>query len=85
MKFAGENHDDLAKVKRATKYLIYGGGEFVERLHDLLYDPVWKVRSFALSCSLELYGTIKPKDYPPVNGRIAKALRYLRLQCPQAA
>jgi hypothetical protein len=28
-------------------------------------------------CALELYGTIKPQDCPPMNGRMAKALRYL--------
>jgi hypothetical protein len=58
------------------KYLVHGGGEFVERLHDVLYKSASKIKSFGLSCSLELYGTVKPKDYPPVNGRIAKALRY---------
>jgi hypothetical protein len=26
---------------------------------------------------LTLFGTAKPKDYPPVNGRITKALRYV--------
>ncbi len=75
--FWEENEQDVPRVKRTLKYLIFGGGEFVERLHDVLYDPGWKLKSFALSCSLELYGTLKPKDYPPVNGRIAKALRYL--------
>ena len=75
--FWEENEQDVGRVKRTLKYLIFGGGEFVERLHDVLYDPGWKLKSFALSCSLELYGTVKAKDYPPVNGRIAKALRYL--------
>ena len=75
--FWEDNEQDVARVKRTLNYLIYGGGEFVERLHDVLYDPGWKIKAFALSCSLELYGTVKSKDYPPVNGRIAKALRYL--------
>jgi hypothetical protein len=75
--FWNENDNDITAVKRALKYLVYGGGEFVERLHDVLYDPTLKVKSFGLSSALELYGTVKPNDYPPVNGRIAKALRYL--------
>ncbi len=75
--FWNENDNDIADVKRALKYLVYGGGEFVERLHDFLYDQSYKVKSFGLSSALELYGTVKPNDYPPVNGRIAKALRYL--------
>lgn len=75
--FWKENGNDVVKVKRAFKYLIYGGGEFIERLHDVRYDPVSKLKSFGLASALELYGTVKPADYPPVNGRIAKALRYL--------
>lgn len=75
--FWNENDNDIAFVKRTLKYLIYGGGEFAERLHDVLYDPAFRIKSFGLSSALELYGTIKPADYPPVNGRIAKALRYL--------
>jgi len=47
------------------------------RLHDVLYDPQRKLGYFAKFCALELYGTIRPDDFPPVNGRIAKALRYL--------
>lgn len=30
-------------------------------------------------CALELYGTIRPTECPPINGRMAKALRYLGL------
>jgi hypothetical protein len=75
--FWHENDNDVAAVKGALKYLLYGGGEFVERLHDFLYAEHYKVKSFGLSSALELYGTIKPSDYPPVNGRTAKALRYL--------
>ncbi len=33
--------------------------------------------AFGRFCALELYGTIKPAECPPMNGRMAKALRYL--------
>ena len=74
--FWSENNDDAGKVKKTLKYLVHGGGDFVERLHDVLYDSR-KLKLFGISCALELYGTIKPKEYPPVNGRIVKGLRYL--------
>lgn len=51
-------------------------GDFVERLHDVLFGSM-KLKLFGISCALELYGTIKPEEYPPVNGRIVKSLRYL--------
>ncbi len=75
--FWQENNDSVARVKSTLKYLLFGGGEFIDRLHDVLYEPTRKVKSFGLSCSLELFGTIKPNEYPPVNFRIAKGLRFL--------
>ena len=75
--FWRENNDDVAKIRKTLKYLVHGGGDFVERLHDVLYDTRLKLRLFGISCALEMYGTVKPKEYPPVNGRIVKGLRYL--------
>lgn len=71
------NGNDLARVKASLSYLVHGPGEFVQRLHDLLYDPHRKIRSFGMFCALELYGTLKPAEFPPMNGRIARALRYI--------
>jgi len=75
--FWGANNDDVAKTKRTLTYLVHGGGDFIQRLHDVLYDPQMKLAYLGLFCALELYGTIKPEDCPPINGRMAKALRYL--------
>ncbi len=75
--FWSENNDDAERVRRTLKYLLHGGNDFVERLHDVLYEARMKLKLFGISCALELYGTIKPEEYPPVNGRIIKGLRYL--------
>ena len=37
--FWSRNENDLARVKSTLSYLLHGPGEFVERLHDILYDP----------------------------------------------
>lgn len=71
------NGDDVAKVRSSLATLLHGSGEFIERLHDVLYDPASKLRQFGLFCALELYGTVKPDECPPMNSRMAKALRYL--------
>ncbi|MFP3944589.1 MAG: hypothetical protein ACLFWF_11885, partial [Alphaproteobacteria bacterium] len=75
--FWDANERDLQKVKNTLIYLLHGSGDFVDRLHDILYYPGKKLRYFGPFCALELYGTIKPNECPPVNGRMAKALRYL--------
>ena len=60
---------------RATlAYLIHGSGDFAPRLHDVLYDARMKLGLFGFFCALELFGTVKPEDCPPMNGRMAKAL-----------
>jgi hypothetical protein len=71
------NDHDITKVKHSLEYLIHGLGDFIERLHDVLYDPDRKLYRFGRFCAIELYGTLKPEECPPMNGRMEKALRYL--------
>ncbi len=78
------NSDDVARVRRSLVYLLYGGGDFVERLHDLLYNPDYKLGLLGRFCSLELFGTVHPATCPPMNGRMAKALRYIGFDVPAA-
>lgn len=75
--FWNANGDDVAKVKSELTYLLHGPGEFIQRLHDILYEPSRKLGYFGRFCALELYGTVKPEECPPMNGRMAKALRFL--------
>jgi hypothetical protein len=75
--FWSDNNQDVTKVRRTLAYLIHGSGDFIQRLHDVLYDPAMKLAYFGRFCALEIYGTIKPEDCSPMNGRMAKALRYL--------
>jgi hypothetical protein len=75
--FWKRNDGDLAHVKATLSYLVHGPGDFIQRLHDVLYEPDMKLGLFGRFCALELYGTVKPEECPPMNGRMAKALRYL--------
>lgn len=75
--FWSRNNNEVERVRQTLSYLIYGGGEFIKRLHDVLYSPYRKLSNFGLFCALELYGSLKPEECPPLNGRIAKAMRYI--------
>ena len=75
--FWSENNNDVGRVKKSLTRLVHGHGDFIERLHDLVYDPAWWLEHFGMFCALELFGTIKPEEFPPINGRMAKALRFL--------
>lgn len=71
------NNDDLDRVKSTLTYLLHGPGDFIQRFHDVLYDQSMKLKRFGYFSALELYGTIKPNECPPMNGRMAKAMRFL--------
>jgi hypothetical protein len=75
--FWRDNDNDERGVKETIAYLLHGSGDFIQRLHDVLYEREWKIDNFGLFCALELYGSIKPDEFPPINGRMAKALRFI--------
>jgi hypothetical protein len=76
-RFWQENKGDVGKVREALGHLLHGNGDFVDRLHAVTSDERWKIALFGKFCGLELCGTVKPTECPPVNGRSAKALRFL--------
>ncbi|MBV4469934.1 phospholipase D family protein [Pseudomonas siliginis] len=76
-KFWELNHGNLLRVKSSLINLVHGDDDFAERICSVLYDQRCKIGGFGRFCALELVGTIKPEQVPPINGRMAKALRYL--------
>lgn len=75
--FWRENGNDTELVRRSISHLLHGSGDFAERLHDVLFDRSRKIRMFGKFTALELFGTVRPDEFPPVNGRMVKALRFL--------
>lgn len=75
--FWKQNGNDAARVRASIEGLLYGQDDFVSRLHDFRYDPRRKVALIGPFTALELYGTVHPEECPPINGRMAKALRFL--------
>lgn len=75
--FWAANNGDVEKVRRTFLHLLHGPGPFIERLHDVLYDRKRKLDHLGRFTSLELYGTVYPEECPPLNSRMAKALRFL--------
>jgi len=82
--FWQRNRDDEVRVRRSIAHLVHGSGDFAERLHDVLYDPTYKIALFGRFTALELFGTLRPDLCPPMNGRMAKTLRYIGFDVPGA-
>jgi len=78
--FWRDNGESIERVKAALMHLVHGPGDLVGRLHDVLYDRDLKVAHFGTFCALELLGSLRPDECPPINGRMAKALRIIGFQ-----
>jgi hypothetical protein len=80
--FWAQNKEDVEGVKRTLGHLVFGAGDFVKRLYEVLNFPEWKLAYFGESCALELSGTVKSEMCPPMNGRSAKALHFIGFDVP---
>jgi hypothetical protein len=76
-RFWRANGDDVERVRHTLGLLLHGQGDLVNRLYAVVSDDARKLALFGKFCGLELLGTVKPEECPPVNGRSAKALRFL--------
>jgi hypothetical protein len=76
-KFWQNNDNDLQRVQNTLIHLIHGSDNFAARMCAVIYDPKYRIKVFGRFCALELVGTFHPHEALPINGRMAKALRFL--------
>ncbi|WP_116827330.1 MULTISPECIES: phospholipase D-like domain-containing protein [Pseudomonas syringae group] len=75
--FWKDNGGDVIRVKASLTHLLYGKDDFAVRICDLLWSEKYRLSKIGKFCSLELVGMVKPLEAPPINSRMAKALRFL--------
>lgn len=71
------NDNNLQRVQNTLIHLINCRENFAARVCAVIYDPKYRIRLFGRFCALELVGTLRPHETPPINSRMAKALRFL--------
>lgn len=71
------NNDDLQRVRNSLSQLLHGRKDFAERICEMLWSDRLRLAKFGKFSSLELVGLIHPEQAPPINQRMAKALRFL--------
>lgn len=79
-----ENHirafkadNPIKNARNSFGHLVFGSGDYVQRIYDCIYSPEFKLAHWGRNCTLELFGWINRDRVPPFNGRTMKALRYL--------
>lgn len=69
-------NNSINQTKSSLIHLLYGRGDIVKRMADLIYDSSYKLSEFGRSNVQELVGWINKEGLPVINGRTTKVLRY---------
>lgn len=82
--FFSEN--EAIKIRESLSYLLFSNNEsLITRMANLLFDPSYKLRIFGQSNVQELVGWHNQEDYPVINGRTTKILRYFGFDVKQVS
>lgn len=73
---AFKKNNDLNKVKSSLVHLLFGKGDAINRMADLIYDSAYKLNVFGQANVQELIGWINKEELPVINGRTTKVFRY---------
>jgi hypothetical protein len=79
--FLGSN--DAVSLRASLAHLVFGKGDLVARMADLIYDPNYKINEFGQANVQELVGWINADNLPVINGRTTKVLRFFGLDVRQ--
>jgi hypothetical protein len=69
--------NDPQRARESLVYLVFGQGDTVERMANLIYDPRYKLDQFGENNVQELIGWCNQEELPILNGRTTKVLRFL--------
>jgi hypothetical protein len=75
--------NDIDQTKSSLIHLLYGKGDIVKRMADLIYDGAYKLNEFGRSNVQELVGWINREELPVVNGKATKVFRYYGFEVRQ--
>jgi HKD family nuclease len=81
--FLAANSGD--RVRESLSYLVFGGGDVIERMSNMIYNQSYKLAEFGQSNVQELIGWRNKEDLPVINGRTTKILRFFGSKVRQLA
>lgn len=68
--------NDPKRARESLAYLVFGGGDIVERMANMIYDPLYKLAEFGQANVQDLVGWCNREELPILNGRTTKVLRF---------
>lgn len=73
------------RVRESLAYLVFGDGEVIERMANMIYSEEYKLAEFGQSNVQELVGWRNKEELPVINGRTTKILRFFGSKVRQIA
>lgn len=83
LKTAFINNNNPNNVKNSLIHLLYGKGDIIRRMADLIFSGDYKLNEFGQANVQELVGWVSADDLPVINGRTTKVLRYFGFKVRQ--
>lgn len=71
--------NDPKRVRESLAYLVFGEGEVLERMANMIYTEEYKLAEFGQSNVQELVGWRNKEELPVINGRTTKILGRVRI------
>ncbi len=76
LKLAFKEKNSVENVRNSLSYLLFGPGDIVERMCNLIYNSDYKLAEFGSANVQEMVGWVNREELPVVNGRTTKVLRF---------
>ncbi len=73
------------RTRESLSYLVFGDGDVIERMANMIYSDDYKLTEFGQSNIQELIGWRNKEDLPVINGRTTKILRFFGSRVRQLA
>ena len=73
------------RVRESLCYLVFGDGDVIERMANMIYNQDYWLNEFGQSAVQELVGWRNREDLPVINGRTTKVLRFFGSKVRQIA
>ena len=68
--------NNFERVRKSLAYLVFGEGDVIERMANMIYNEDYKLAEFGQSNVQELIGWRNKEELPVINGRTTKVLRF---------
>jgi hypothetical protein len=69
--------NSVSNIKKTINYLLFGSGNYAERIVNCILDTKYQLAHFKTSCIEETFGWVNKEEVPICNERTKKSMQWL--------